>query len=66
MLLRQRIHRFLLRSRMAPTRFGRIVVRDPRFVKDLWNGRRPRPSVTAKVCAYLDEQEEQACRKTPK
>ena len=57
LLLRNRIERFLRRSRMAPTRFGREAVRDPRFVLDLRLGRHPRPRVAARVRAYLDEQE---------
>ncbi|HWJ70364.1 MAG TPA: hypothetical protein VNS79_09985 [Sphingobium sp.] len=35
------IETFLRRTGMAPTRFGRDAVRDPRFVFDLRNGREP-------------------------
>ena len=45
--------RFLRQSDVAPTRFGREVVGDPRFVFDLRNGRDPRPQTVAKVRAYL-------------
>jgi len=42
---------------MAPTRFGRNAVRDPRFVFDLRRGREPRPPTERRLIAYLDEQE---------
>jgi hypothetical protein len=53
-LLRE-VEKFLRRSDTAPTRFGRDVVGDPRFVFDLRNGRDPRPSTVARVRAYLEE-----------
>ncbi len=53
-LLRE-IEKFLRRNDTAPTRFGRDVVGDPRFVFDLRNGRDPRPSTEARVRAYLEE-----------
>ena len=52
-LLRE-IKKFLRRNDTAPTRFGRDVVGDPRFVFDLRNGRHPRPSTEARVRAYLE------------
>ena len=52
-LLRE-VERFLRRSEVAPTRFGREVVGDPRFVFDLRNGRDPRPATVARVLAYLE------------
>lgn len=52
-LLRE-IEKFLRRNDTAPTRFGRDVVGDPRFVFDLRNGRDPRPSTEARVRAYLE------------
>ena len=48
------VERFLRRSDVAPTRFGREVVGDPRFVFDLRNGRDPRPRTEARVRAYLE------------
>ena len=39
---------------MAPTRFGRNVVGDPRFVFDLRRGRDPRPQTVERVLAYLE------------
>ena len=52
-LLRE-VEKFLRQSDVAPTRFGRDAVGDPRFVFDLRNGRDPRPSTVARVRAYLE------------
>ena len=52
-LLRE-VEKFLRRSDVAPTRFGREAVGDPRFVFDLRNGRDPRPTTVARVRAYLE------------
>jgi hypothetical protein len=54
MLLRQ-IERYIRESGMPPSRFGREVVGDPRFVHDLRLGREPRPKTTARVTAWLRE-----------
>ncbi len=52
-LLRE-VEKFLRQSDVAPTRFGRDAVGDPRFVFDLRNGRDPRPTTVARVRAYLE------------
>lgn len=52
-LLRE-VEKFLRRSDVAPTRFGRDAVGDPRFVFDLRNGRDPRPRTIKRVLAYLE------------
>ena len=52
-LLRE-VEKFLRYRRVAPTRFGRDAVGDPRFVFDLRNGREPRPQTVARVRAYLE------------
>ena len=52
-LLRE-VEKFLRQSDVAPTRFGREVVGDPRFVFDLRRGRDPRPKTIARVRAYLE------------
>jgi len=52
-LLRE-VEKYLRRSDTAPTRFGREVVGDPRFVFDLRKGRDPRPRTIARVLAYLE------------
>ena len=52
-LLRE-VEKFLRATEVAPTRFGREVVGDPRFVFDLRNGREPRPQTDERVRAYLE------------
>ena len=52
-LLRE-VEKYLRRNDTAPTRFGRDVVGDPRFVFDLRNGRDPRPSTVARVMEFLE------------
>lgn len=52
-LLRE-VEKFLRRSDIAPTRFGREVVGDPRFVFDLRKGREPRPSTERRVRQFLE------------
>jgi hypothetical protein len=52
-LLRE-VEKFLRRSDIAPTRFGREAVGDPRFVFDLRNGRDPRPRTVERVLTYLE------------
>jgi hypothetical protein len=52
--LLNKVEKFLRQSDVAPTRFGRDVVGDPRFVFDLRNGRDPRPQTVARVLAYLE------------
>lgn len=51
------IEAYLERSRIAPSRFGRTVVGDPRFVEDLRAGRRPRRKTMEKVRLYLAERQ---------
>jgi hypothetical protein len=53
-LLRQ-VEKFLRQSDIAPTRFGREAVGDPRFVFDLRNGRDPRPQTVERVRAFLED-----------
>jgi len=43
---------------MAPTRFGREAVNDPRFVFDLRDGRKLRPDTARRVEKYLNAAEE--------
>ena len=52
-LLRE-VEKFLNRSQIAPTRFGRDAVGDPRFVFDLRRGREPRPGTEKRVRAFLE------------
>lgn len=60
MHLMRRIQLFLKRAEMAPTRFGREAVGDPRLISDLRNGRELRESTAARIHAWLDAQEKRA------
>lgn len=53
MSLLMTVERHLRRSAIAPSRFGRDVARDPRFVFDLRKGREPRQSTSEKVLAFI-------------
>jgi hypothetical protein len=61
MILHRRIELYLRRSRTPPTRFGREVVGDPRFVFDLRLGRQPREPTRRRVVAWLDANEKVLC-----
>ncbi|EZP50044.1 hypothetical protein [Sphingomonas sp. RIT328] len=52
-----RIDKFLRRTRMAPTRFGRLAAHDPNLVFDLRDGRDPRNGTVKKINAWLDRAE---------
>ena len=47
------VEKFLRSSGMAPTRFGRNAVGDPRLVFDMRKGRELRPETAARVLAYV-------------
>lgn len=47
------IDRYLRRTGIAETTFGRRVVNDPRLVGDLRRGRLPGPEVAARVKAAI-------------
>jgi hypothetical protein len=49
-----KIERFLRKTCMPPTVFGRQAMGDPRFVGDLRNGREPREATVARVKAFMD------------
>jgi hypothetical protein len=51
-----RILTYLRCTGMAATRFGRLVLNDPRFVGDLLRGREPRMTTVRRVHAWLDGQ----------
>ena len=57
MHLMRRIEHFLQRADMAPTRFGREAVGDPRLISDMKNGRELRDETIARIQAWLDAQE---------
>lgn len=52
------IEQFLRRHDMAPTRFGREAVRDPRLVFDLRNGREPSERMKRRVEHFMNMYEE--------
>ncbi|PZN96114.1 MAG: hypothetical protein DCF31_04875 [Alphaproteobacteria bacterium] len=47
------VERHLRRRAIPPSRFGRDVVGDPRFVFDLRRGREPRPAMADRVLAFI-------------
>jgi hypothetical protein len=47
------VERFLRRTGMSPTKFGRLAVNDPRLVFDLRNGREPGDSIVARILAFI-------------
>jgi hypothetical protein len=53
-MLLHRVEKYLRATRTPPTRFGREVLGDSRFVFDLRSGREPRPSTALKVNSFLD------------
>lgn len=53
MLIRE-IERFLKRTGMPPTKFGRLAAQDPRLVGDLRNGREPRAAMTSRVEQFMN------------
>jgi hypothetical protein len=54
MHLLSEIEKYLRASGTTPTRFGRNVVRDPRFVHDLRRGREPGYKLTKRVMTFLE------------
>ena len=53
MSVQREIEKYLRRTAMPATRFGRLAVGDPRLVLDLRNGREPRPKMVARIEAFL-------------
>ena len=51
-LLRE-IEKFMRETEMPWTKFGRLSVRDPRFVEDLRNGRQPGDVVSQRVKHFM-------------
>ena len=64
MSLLQIVERHLRHSATAPSRFGREVAGDPRFVFDLRRGREPRPATTARVTAFIARERHLAASRT--
>ena len=47
------VERHLRAHSVPPSRFGRLVTGDPRFVFDLRRGREPRATTQARVLAHI-------------
>lgn len=54
------VEKFLRRTGMPATKFGRLAVNDPRLVGDLRNGREPGSRVTRRIVAFIAGQEPRA------
>jgi len=52
--LLRKIEIFMRETDMPWTKFGRLAVRDPRFVQDLRNGRQPGKTVSQKVENFMN------------
>ncbi|MBB5711513.1 hypothetical protein [Sphingomonas xinjiangensis] len=57
MSVQRKIERFLRRTQMKDTVFGRLAVGDGRLVRDLRNGREPRAKMVARIEAFLASHE---------
>ncbi|CAM4251556.1 Transcriptional regulator [Novosphingobium lubricantis] len=53
MLLRQ-IEKFIERTGMPVTKFGRLAAHDPRLIGDLRNGREPRTAMVERVEHFMN------------
>lgn len=57
MTLLNRVERYLKRSDIPATVFGREALGDPNLVRELRNGREPRPHTLRRLHAFLDRAE---------
>ena len=57
MSVHRKIEKYLRRTKMPPTKFGRLAANDPRLVFDLRNGRELRPPTAARLEAFLAAQD---------
>ena len=53
-MLMRKIERFLARTGMPVTKFGRLAAHDPRLIGDLRNGREPRPSLSIRIEHFMN------------
>ena len=51
-----KIEKFLRKTDMSASRFGRLAAGDPRLVHDLRRGREPGPRMVARLEAFLTAQ----------
>lgn len=63
MLLRK-IEKFLNRTGMPATKFGRLAVSDPRLVLDLRMGREPRRRMVMRVEHFMNKYSAKAAQET--
>lgn len=49
------IDRYLRRTQMPVTKFGRLAVNDPRLVGDLRRGRQPGPTTVRRIETFMQE-----------
>lgn len=47
------VERYLQKTKMKETRFGRLAVNDPRLVRDLRNGREAGSRMTARIERFI-------------
>ncbi len=55
MYLLREIEKFMRETDMPWTKFGRLSVRDPRFVEDLRNGREPGEKISLRVEHFMNK-----------
>lgn len=53
MTMLRTVEAYLRETGMAPTRFGRNAVRDPRIVLDMRNGREPSERMCRRLSHYI-------------
>ena len=53
-MLIRKIEKFLRRTGMTAIEFGRVTMRDPRFVADLRRGREPRFTTESQVEHFMN------------
>lgn len=53
MTMLPKVERFLRKTAMPPTRFGRLVAHDPRLVLDMRNGREPRAPMQRRIEQFI-------------
>ena len=49
------IDRYLRKTKMPQTKFGRLAVNDPRLVSDLRRGRHPGPRMVRRIEAFIHD-----------
>lgn len=59
------VERHLRAHSVPPSRFGRLVAGDPRFVFDLRRGREPRASTRQRVLAHIARTEAARAQSAP-